>query len=343
MKISFKNDYSEGGHPKILEALVQSNLIQENGYGLDTYTQKAIELIQQKIQSPSAKVILVSGGTQANLLCLSAFLRPFHSIIACDTAHITDNEAGAIEATGHKIHLASNTNGKITPQQVEDYATRYTNFPHQVKPRIVFISNATELGTIYTLNELKNLYQTCKKLGLLLYMDGARLGQAICSKENDIQWKDLALYTDAFYIGGTKNGALLGEAIVINTPELQQDFEYHIKQKGALLAKGRLLGIQFKTLLENNLYEELATHANQQADQMRTALRNKNIKFLTETSTNQIFPILSEGQISILSEKFDFYTWKKINTEYSAIRLITSWATPEESVKEFVNMVEQYF
>lgn len=340
MKISFKNDYSEGAHPSILSALAQSNLEQQNGYGLDNYTKDAVEKIQNKLQSPSSKIILVSGGTQANLLCLSAFLQSYESIIACDTAHITDSEAGAIEATGHKIHLAQNVDGKISPQDIINIATRYTNFPHQVKPRLVFISNATELGTIYSLQELKTIYETCQQLGLFLYMDGARLGQAISSKENDILWKDFAQYTDAFYIGGTKNGALLGEAIVINNPLLQQGIEYHIKQKGALLAKGRLLGIQFKTLFENNLYEELGTYANEQAMRIKTALEQKNISFLSESSTNQIFPILTEKQIQLLSEKFDFYIWRKLSEETSAIRLITSWATPKEHIDTFIYFIQ---
>lgn len=277
MKISFKNDYSEGCHPLILKALTENNFTQQAGYGHDQHTQAATRLIIEKLQSAHSQVYYVSGGTQANLLTIAALLRPYESVIAARTAHIADNEAGAIEAVGHKIHLLDTDDGKITPEKIKDIATRFTNFPHQVKPRLVFISNATELGTAYQRQELEALRSVCDECGLLLYMDGARLGQAM--QATDLQWFDLPKLTDVFYIGATKNGALLGEAIVINRPELQQGFEYHSKQKGALLAKSRLIGIQFQQLMGNGLYEQLAELANKQAQTIRKAFEEKGISF----------------------------------------------------------------
>lgn len=337
MKISFKNDYSEGAHPAILQAMLETNLCQQSGYVLDEYSSKAKNLIRECIASPEAQVYFVSGGTQANLLVLGYVLRPYESIIACETAHITDSETGAIEGTGHKIHIAPSVNGKITVEAIRDYATRYTNYPHQVKPRVVYITNATEVGSIYTLSELKALYQCCKDLDLLLYMDGARLAQALNADENDIQWEDLAHYTDAFYIGGTKNGALIGEAIVFNNPFIGNGFSYYVKQKGALLAKGRVLGLQFLTLFQNDLYNQLGRQANQQMKRIKTAFEAKGVSFLSKTCTNQLFPILKNEEIAKLAELFDFYEWKKIDKQHTAIRLITSWATPNENVEALIS------
>lgn len=345
MKIAFKNDYSEGCHPAIIEAILSTNTEQETGYGDDAHTKKAKRLIAERLGSSTAKIHFVSGGTQANLLVIHSLLRPYESVIAAKTAHICDHEAGAIEAVGHKIHVLETADGKIKPEQVQEIATKFTNFPHQVKPRLVFISNATELGTHYTKLELKALYNVCKKLNLFLYVDGARLGQALSATTNDINWTDLAQYTDVFYIGGTKNGALLGEAIVINNPGLQVGFEYHLKQKGALLAKGRVLGIQFEQLFQNELFEALATHANNQAMKIKMAFEQKGISFLTDSFTNQLFPILSKEQIDKLSKKFEFYVWQPVTEHTFAVRIITSWATTDKNVNAFVKAIsglEQY-
>ena len=341
MKLSFKNDYSEGAHPAILEALLQTNLTQQAGYVLDEYSSKAKTLIRERIAAPEAQVYFVSGGTQANLLVLGYVLRPYESIIACETAHITDSETGAIEGTGHKIHIASSVNGKITVESIRDYATRYTNYPHQVKPRLVYITNATEVGSIYTLSELKALYQCCQDLDLLLYMDGARLAHAMNAEQNDITWEDLARYTDAFYIGGTKNGALIGEAIVFGNPFIGNGFSYYIKQKGALLAKGRLLGLQFLTLFQNDLYNQLGKHANEQMKCIKEAFDAKGVSFLSETCTNQLFPILKNEEVAKLAEDFDFYEWKKVDELHTAIRLITSWATPTENVEALIKALNR--
>ena len=341
MKISFKNDYSEGAHPSILNQMLESNLEQQQGYGCDTYTTKEKALIAEKLNNPQSKIYFVSGGTQANLLALGAMLRSYESVITCETSHICDSETGAIEATGHKIHLTPAIDGKIQLDDIREVATCYTNFPHQVVPRLVYISNATELGSIYTLQELKDLYHLCQELNLLLYIDGARLAHALNASGNDITWEDLARYTDAFYIGATKNGAIMGEAIVLNNPELQLGFEYHIKQKGALLAKGRFLGIQFLELFQNNLFNELALHANAQAKRIQDAFIEKGVHFLSHTPTNQVFPILTNEQVALLQKQFDFYIWKKVDETHTAIRLITSWATKPENVDILINAIKK--
>lgn len=342
MKYSFKNDYSEGCHPNILKALVASNFTQQNGYGLDDYCLEAEKIIQDKIQNHKAKVHFVSGGTQANLIVISAFLKPHESVISANSGHIFTNEAGAIEATGHKVHGVDveTADGKLYPHQIQTILDTHQNKPHQLKQKLVYISNATEIGTIYSKNDLEELSAFCKKNDLYLFMDGARLANALTASGNDLTLQDISNLTDAFYLGGTKNGALLGEAIVINNPDLQAEFGFHIKQKGAMLAKGRLLGIQFLELMKDDLYLQLAGFANQQAMKMKAAFMEIDCKFLTETYTNQIFPILNSNQIKILSEEFEFYEWKKIDDNQSVIRLITSWATNPEIVNKLTEKVK---
>lgn len=341
MKYSFKNDYSEGCHPSILEALMRTNSSQQNGYGLDDYCAEAEKLIIQKANAPHSKVHFVSGGTQANLLVISAILRPHESVVSATTGHIFTNEAGAIEATGHKVHGVETIDGKLTPEHVQSVIEVHQNKPHQLKQKLVYISNSTEIGTIYRKNELENLSKFCKENGLYLFMDGARLGQALTAESNDLTLEDVAKFTDVFYLGGTKNGALLGEAIVINNPILQEEFGFHIKQKGAMLAKGRILGIQFQELLKEDLYWDLAKHANQQAMKIKQTFKEIGCDLLAETDTNQIFPILENSQIEKLSEQFDFYVWKKIDTQKSAIRIITSWATETEVVERFCKEISK--
>lgn len=340
MKFSFKNDYSEGGHPRILEAFSKTNLEQQNGYGLDDYSLKAEQLILQKINNQSSKVFLVSGGTQANLIVISAFLKPYESVIAAETGHIFTNESGAIEATGHKIHGVFTNDGKLRVEDLQKVINEHQNFPHQLKQKLVYISNSTEVGTIYSKKELQDLSAFCRENNLFLFLDGARLGHALTAETNDLVLEDIAKLTDAFYLGGTKNGALIGEAIVINNEKLQEDFGFHLKQKGALLAKGRLLGIQFQELLKDDLYFDLARKANVQAMKIKNALKENGFEFLAETFSNQIFPILGNAQIEELAKNFEFYVWKKIDDEKSAIRIITSCATTDEMVKSFTEQIE---
>ncbi|MDQ8140773.1 aminotransferase class V-fold PLP-dependent enzyme [Chryseobacterium sp. CFS15] len=336
MKFSFKNDYSEGCHPQILESLLRNNLDQQAGYGEDEYSRKAKDLIKNKIEAQDADVYFVSGGTQANLIVISSILRPYQCVISAATGHILNNETGAIEATGHKILSIEKEDGKLFPSDIIPVLESHQNIPHQVMPKLVYISNSTELGTIYTKKELEDLSAFCKANNLYLFMDGARLGHALTSEISDLELKDIAQLTDVFYLGGTKNGALLGETIIVNNKILQEDFAFNIKQKGALLAKGRLLGIQFLELMQNDLYFELAKNANQQAMKIKNALSERGVQFLSDTYTNQIFPILDNQIIEVLSKKFEFYVWKKINENSSAIRLITSWNTNNTAVEEFI-------
>ena len=335
MKYSFKNDYSEGCHPSILEALMRTNFSQQNGYGLDDYCAEAERIILEKSKSPHSKVHFVSGGTQANLIVISSILRPHESVIAANTGHIFTNESGAIEATGHKVHGVETPDGKLKPEDIQKVLDAHTNVPHQLKQKLVYISNSTEIGTIYTKKELEDLSNFYKEKNQYLFMDGARLGYALTAESNDLTWEDVAKFTDVYYLGGTKNGALLGEAIVINRQNLQDEFGFHIKQKGGMLAKGRLLGIQFQELLKDDLYWDLAKHANQQAMKIKQTFKEIGCDFLAETDTNQIFPILENHQIEKLSEHFDFYVWKKIDAQKSAVRIITSWATETEVVERF--------
>ncbi|MDV7696046.1 aminotransferase class V-fold PLP-dependent enzyme [Chryseobacterium soli] len=339
MKFSFKNDYSEGCHPNILQSLLLNNADQQAGYGEDHYSLQAKELIKERIKSPASEIYFVSGGTQANLIVISSLLKPYQCVISASTGHILNNEAGAIEATGHKVLGIETQDGKISPLDIIPILENHSNVPHQVMPKLVYISNSTELGTIYQAKELEELSTFCKEHKLYLFMDGARLGHGLTAEISDLTIEKVAELTDIFYLGGTKNGALIGEAIVINNPAIQEDFGFNIKQKGALLAKGRLLGIQFLELMKNDLYFDLAKHANQQAMKMKNAMAERGVQFLSDTYTNQIFPVISNEMIEILSEKFEFYVWKKIDEKYSAIRLITSWNTSDEAVDSFNEMI----
>lgn len=332
---SFKNDYSEGAHSRILNALVETNLEQTDGYGTDQYTERSVNLLKKKIDREDVDIHLLVGGTQVNLTAISAFLRPHQATIGADTSHINCHETGAIEATGHKVITMKTNDGKLTPNLIQNVVDSHSD-EHMVQPKLVYISNSTELGTLYTKAELIDLHDCCKRNKLLLYLDGARLGSALVAEENDLTLADIAKLVDAFYIGGTKNGALFGEALVICNDELKEDFIYFIKQKGGLLAKGRLLGIQFEELFKDDLYFELAKHANKMALMLKGAIVDEEYKFLTESFTNQQFPIFPNNLIEKLSEKYSFNIERVIDSNYTAIRLVTSWATKEEIVLEFI-------
>lgn len=338
--ISFRNDYSEGAHPHILERLIQTNLQQEEGYGEDNFCVEAKDLILQKLGTQKSDIHFVSGGTQANLIFISSVLKPYESVIACTTGHIVVHETGAIEATGHKINTVQTNDGKLTPYDIQPVLDFHTD-EHMVKPRLVYISNSTETGSIYSKAELTALSEFCREKKLLLYMDGARLASALTSKYNDLVLADLAILTDAFYIGGTKNGALIGEAIVINNQDLTENFRYSIKQKGALLAKGRILGIQFLELFENELFFELGRKANMLAEQLSEGIENFGYQLITPTVSNQVFPVFPNNVIEKLSQKFGFYIWSKIDEQHSSIRLVTSWASKEESVDLLIKELQK--
>ncbi len=332
---SFKNDYREGAHPSILSALVATNLEQVEGYGQDLYTAQAAQLLKQKIEREDIDIHFFSGGAQTNLTAIAAFLRPHEAIIAANTGHILVHETGAIEATGHKIISVDVQDGKLTVSHIQSALALHTD-EHMVKPKLVYISNPTEIGSIYNKSELVALSQLCKEQKLWLFVDGARLGSALCSEENDLNLADLGKLVDAFYIGGTKNGALMGEALVICNDVLKTEFRFHMKQKGALLAKGRLLGIQFVELFKDDLYFTLARHANQMAGLLRQEISKAGYAFLVHSPSNQIFPILPNGLIEKLQKRYSFYIWSTIDAEYSAIRLVTSWATKEAAVLSFI-------
>lgn len=339
-KYRFFNDYSEGAHPSILELLSKTNLNQEEGYGNDSLSLKAAKMIRQVVGSIDAAVHFVSGGTQANFIILSSFLKPYESIVSASSGHINTHEAGAVESTGHKINIVESKDGKLTVRGINNILTAHDS-EHMVKPKVVFISHPTEVGTIYKKSELENISRFCKENHLYLYLDGARLGSALCSKESDLNLSDIAKLADVFYIGGTKNGALLGEAIVIVNKELQTNFRYLLKQRGALLAKGAVLGAQFVGLFTHNLYFDLAKHANTMADKLTNGIKSLGYHFLTDSSTNQIFPIFPNVLIKTLQKQYGFYVWSKVDDMNSAIRLVTSWATKEEKVNEFLTDLKQ--
>jgi len=338
---SFRDDYSEGAHPKIIEKLLQTNLLQEEGYGNDTFSDKAKKVIKSKLENNHVDIHFVTGGTQANLTVLSSLLKPYESVIAVETAHIALNETGAIEATGHKIHSIKSYDGKLQCKEIQEVLCDFNN-EHHVKPRVVFISNSTEIGSLYSKKELTDLSAFCKNNNLLLYMDGARLGSALTSKHNDLSFSDIIKLVDVFYIGGTKNGALLGEAVVIVNDNLKENFRFYMKQRGALLPKGRLLGIQFLELFKDDLFFEIGRHENEMATKLANEIINLGFKFLTEPVSNQIFPILHNNLIEKLSEKYSFHIWKKINENESAIRLVCSWATKVEFVDKFLNDLSNF-
>ena len=338
---SFLCDYSEGAHPRILDALIRTNLEQSDGYGLDDHCRNAAYYIKQKIGREDVDVHFLVGGTQTNFTAISAFLRAHEAVISAKTGHIYVHEAGAVEATGHKVFVEETADGKLTPFEIQAVLD-YHEDEHMVKPKLVYISNSTEIGSIYKKAELTPLSEICRKNNLILYMDGARLGSALASEENDLTLSEIAELVDAFYIGGTKNGALMGEALVICKEELKEDFRYHIKQKGGLLAKGRLLGIQFEELFRDNLYFELASHANKMASVLVKSFLDLGYSFLTHSPSNQIFPILPNTLIKKLEEDFSFYPWRKMDENNTAIRLVTSWATGESDIEQFIDKLKLY-
>ncbi|MDU1889554.1 MAG: aminotransferase class I/II-fold pyridoxal phosphate-dependent enzyme [Dysgonomonas sp.] len=340
MKYSFANDYSEGCHPSILRALDKSNFIQQAGYGDDEHSRNATAEIRKKTGCDQIGVYMVAGGTLANLVVLSSVLKPFESVVAADTGHIYVNEAGAIEATGHKVEAAPTEDGKLRPKDILPFLNKIRGH-HVVRTRVVYISNSTELGTVYTKTELQDLYRFCKENNLLLFMDGARLAMSLTAPSNDMTLADIAANTDIFYIGGTKCGALIGEAIVIPNPEIEKDFKYHLKQRGALTAKGRTIGIQFECLLKDNLIFDLAKHANNMAAKIGDAFTSLGYPLLIKSDTNQIFPVLPNALIEKLREEYEFLTWSIIDKDHSAVRFITSWATPESVVDEFIKDLQE--
>lgn len=335
-RYSFRDDYSEGCHPDIITALSETNMAQQLAYGDDSYSERARALIHSHLGRESSEIFFVAGGTLANLIIISSVLRPHEAVISTKRGHIAVHETGAIEAVGHKIITVETADGKLTSAHVESAVAENSMAPHMAKPRLVYISNATETGRVYTKAELESLSETCKRLGLIFFIDGARLGVALASDQSDVTLADLARLADIFWIGGTKAGALIGEAIVINRSELAMDFRFSIKQRGALLAKGRLLGIQFQELFGKGLFFSSSQYANDLAQRLSAAITDAGHKLADVTETNQMFPILPNELVDTLEEEFSFYRWEPHGDKHTVLRLVTSWATDETALDRFI-------
>lgn len=328
---NFRNDYSQGAHPRVLEAIAACNFEGSPGYGADPHCGRAAALIRQLCAAPDAAVHFFVGGTAANLTVIAAFLRPWECVLCPDTGHINVHEGGAAEAAGHKIMSLPTPDGKLRPHDLEPVLERCRDTA-MVLPRMVYISDATEVGTVYSRAELSALSEFCRAHDLLFFVDGARLGTALTSEGCNVTLPDLAVLTDAFYIGGTKNGALMGEAMVLTNPNLQPHFFRAMKQRGAVLAKGFLLGAQFEALLEDGLYWDLARHSNAMAGRLRAGLEEKGIDFLVDSPTNQLFPIFAKEQLPRLEELCSFEVWEDVDETRTAVRFVTSFATRPEEV-----------
>ncbi|WP_041137892.1 threonine aldolase family protein [Beduini massiliensis] len=336
---SFKSDYCEGAHPQVMEALVRTNFEQTTGYSQDDYCEQARQKIKEQLNRDDVDIHFLVGGTQANLTVIASALKPYQACISADTGHINVHETGAVEATGHKVLTIPSDDGKITCQQVQMILDEHTD-EHMVQPKMIYISNPTEVGTIYSADELKDLYAFAKANDLYLFVDGARLASALAIKENSMTLEDLSHNSDVFYIGGTKCGALFGEAVVIVNEALKPDFRYMMKQRGGMLAKGRLLGLQFLTLFENNLYYQIGEYENKMAARMRDVFTQYGLTFLADSPSNQLFPILKDSVIEAIGEKYEYTYMQRIDPHHSCIRLVTSFATHEKKVDEFIMDVE---
>lgn len=341
--IRFECDYAEGAHPLIMQQLIDTNEDQTPGYGVDSYCEKAREYIKAKCGHDDIDVHFLVGGTQANLTVISCALRSYQGVIAAESGHINGHETGAIEATGHKVLTIPSTDGKIQAKQIEQMCIEHRedeSREHLVQPGMVYISFPSETGTIYSKKELLEIKQVCEEQGILLFLDGARMGYGLTSPQNDVTLKDIADCCDVFYIGGTKVGALFGEAVVIKNESLKNDFRYSMKQRGGLLAKGRLLGIQFKTLFKENLYFEISKHAVDLALMIRKAFEEKGYEFMYDSTTNQQFPILPNEKLEVLSKNYSFTFWSKVDENKSAVRFCTSWATKKENVDKLIQDIK---
>lgn len=342
--IQFQCDYNEGCHPRILQRLAETNMEQTCGYGEDAWCEKARALIRVACCAPDADVHFLVGGTQTNATVITSILRPYQGVVCAETGHINVHETGAIEHGGHKVLALPAVDGKITACQIADAIDGHRsdgNHEHMVQPGLVYLSFPTELGTIYTLAELTAISEVCRSRAVPLFIDGARLGYGLTCSACDITLPDIARLADVFYIGGTKQGALFGEAVVITDKALTRDFRYCIKQGGGMLAKGRLLGIQFATLMEDDLYFTIAAHANRMAERIHSAFEAKGIRFLVDSPTNQQFPILTEQQHALLAREFLGDWWCRVDDTHVAVRFCTSWATKEENVARLIAAIEQ--
>ena len=338
--IYFNSDYLEGAHPRIMDLMQETNMVQTGGYGEDAYCERARDLIKEACQAPDALVQFLVGGTQTNMTVISAALRPHQGVLCASTGHINVHETGSIESYGHKVLTLPSDNGKITAEQVREYVMIHRAdpaFEHMVQPGMVYISHPTETGTSYTKAELTALHETCRELGLYLFMDGARLAYGLAASDSDLDLPAIAKLCDVFYIGGTKCGALMGEAVVITQEDLKKDFRYIMKQKGGMLAKGRLLGLQFIGLFEDGLYEEVGRHTIRLADKLRAAIKEMGIPFYNENTTNQIFIVLEDSKVAEINKEFALGYTERVDATHSVMRICTSWATKEENVDALIH------
>ena len=335
--IRFECDYNTGAHPKILEALVNTNGEAHPGYGTDPHCERARAMLRELCQAPEAGVHFLVGGTQANATVIAAALRPHQGVLCAETGHIHVHETGAVEATGHKVLALPAENGKITARQIDQYCQDHFDneaWEHMVQPGMVYLSLPTELGTVYTLAELEEISQTARRWKLPLFVDGARLACGLAA--SDVTLPDLARLCDVFYLGGTKAGLLFGEAVVITNPALNRDFRYLIKQHGGMLAKGRLLGVQFEAFLTDHLFEEIGRQEVAQAMRLRAAFLAKGWDLFVDSASNQQFPILPNGAVAVLRHKYSFEVWEKVDQAHTAVRFCTSWSTTDQDVDALI-------
>ncbi len=342
--VSFESDYTQGAHEKILQRFVETNLEKLPGYGSDMYCERAKEKIKMACECEDAQVFLLTGGTQTNAIIIDAMLRPYEGVIAVDSGHINVHEAGAIERSGHKVLSLEGVDGKISSGELRKYLESFwndDNHEHMVFPGMVYISHPTEIGTLYSKTELEEISGICHAFDIPLYMDGARLGYGLMSKETDVTLPMIAKYCDVFYIGGTKVGALCGEAVVFTKKNMPKNFLTIVKQQGALLAKGRLLGIQFDVLFTDGLYFEISKHAIDMAEKLKMAFRKRGYVFFIDSPTNQQFFILEDDVMEQLSKKVCMSFWEKYDKTHTTVRLATSWATTDEDIRQLEEILDE--
>ncbi|MEG1502872.1 MAG: low specificity L-threonine aldolase [Enterococcus sp.] len=340
--LNFESDYLEGAHEKILQRMLETNEEKLTGYGHDKYSASAVDKIRQACLCPEAEIYFISGGTLTNALVIASMLKKYEGVLAAETAHIATHETGAIEYSGHKVLTLPQKQGKITADQIRDYLTTFwadANHEFMVFPGMVYLSHPTEYGTLYTKDELKNISEVCRQYQIPLFLDGARLGYGLASPETDVTLPMIAEYCDVFYIGGTKVGAFLGEAIVFTKNNRPEYFLAHMKQQGALLAKGRLLGLQFDTLFTDQLYFEISQHAIAMAMRLKKGLQEKHYRFYLDSPTNQQFIVVQNEQLEILKKSVAFGFWEQFDESHSVIRFATSWATKESEIDELLALL----
>ena len=331
----FQNDYSEGAHPQVLQHLIDTNMEKLSGYSTDTYCAAASEKIRAACECPDAQVFYISGGTQTNAVVISTMLKSYEAVVAAKTGHVNFHEAGAIEYTGHKVLEVPSADGKIIPEKLAEYMKDFYNdgnHDHMAFPGMVYISHPTEYGTLYTNAELQALSAICKEYNIPLFMDGARLGYGLASYSTDVTLPDVAALCDVFYIGGTKVGALCGEAVVFTKKNAPKQFMTMVKQRGAMLAKGRLMGVQFDALFTDDLYTKIAGNAIDRAEELKAVIKEKGLSFHLESPTNQQFVVLENSQMEELKKKVVFSFWEKKDDTHTVVRFATSWATTAEDV-----------